>query len=567
MATLNDFKTIRSRSLKYYSLATTIIDPKGVVTPTLDETRKARFGFYYLTIQAITEITDYDVITDGIVDLDFNRTFYGKKDLDEGIDAIFIDHEEKHIDLFNFKYRDKFNPDQEQSINETLLSAKYLNILNTLNNTATGKLKDKTDEILDCLNSNDEWTISFYVVSNENKTLPVSDKNLSQINLTYGVDIKTVGLDEIRSLISDRPNSIDAQVILSKDALMSYSESELDSRKSYIIRLNLVELLRMTCDDPSLRNNSTLEDASIISTVNIDIGVLYDNIRGFLTRSGFNKNIERTLKLNPSKFFFYNNGITIVADNILVTEINAKRKYKMEISGLQVLNGGQTLRTIHNFNKEDSNNLTQYLSNAEVLVRVLNVTDSNEKNRIGEYTNSQNSISLADLRSTRPEQIALECYLADHNILYIRKRGNTGDAQKLYKTSVSMSRLGQILLAKSGRPEQTTNKKSAIFDKQYETLFGDQKLLSQETVDLILSFEKISNAYRISGYSQSEQKKLFILYISYFKHRSDYDKLICEFEPKIDKFINENDLKLSPARVLIRSDFKNWIDKEFKIQS
>lgn len=566
MATLNDFKAVQSRSLRHFDMARDTIDPTGVRISFLNDTEKARFGFYYLVIQSITGIDDYDEITEGIVDMDFNSRLFNQRFEDEGIDAVFIDYEDKRIDLFNFKFREKYNPDREQSLNESFLSSKYLNILLTLVNTAKGKLKVKTEEILDCLNSNDEWSISFYIASNENKTLPPEDTNLQQLKDVYGVSIVALGLDEVRSMISDMPERIDAKVILPKDALMSYSESDLDSRKSYIIRLNLVELIRMTSSDKNLRENCNLEDASAISSTEIEIGVLYDNIRGYLTRSGYNKNIEKTLRSTPSKFFFYNNGITIVADRILVTDINAKLKYKMEIFGLQVLNGGQTLRTIHNFNREDANNLTQNLANAEVLVRVLNVTDDAEKNRIGEYTNSQNSINPADLRSTRPEQLSLESFLADHNILYVRKRGNTGDAHKNYLTSVSMSRLGQILLARKGRPDLTTNKKSAIFDKQYDYLFGDPTLLSQETVDLIVTFDKISNAYRNSGFNSSEQKKLYILYLSKTTGRDDYNLLISEFEPMIEDFINSKSLQISPARVLIRNDFKNWIDQKFSIE-
>ena len=566
MATINDFKAVWARALTYYSLASKTIDPQGLITPHLSEKQRARFGFYYLVIQAITDISDYDVITEGIVDMDFNTVFNSVRNEDEGVDAIFIDDEEKLISLFNFKFREAFNPDKEQNLNETILTAKYLSILFTKDNTAAGKLKTKTDDILSCLDSNDEWKITLYVVSNENKTLSIEDKNLLRLKDVYGVEINTIGLNELRSFVSDRPESINAKVILAKDALMSYSESDLDSRKSYIIRLNLVDLIRMTSSDSSIREDCNIDDSSRIASSELAIGCLYDNIRGYLTRSGYNKNIEKSLKQTPSKFFFYNNGITIVADSIVVTDINVNRKYKMEISGLQVLNGGQTLRTIHNFNRADPDNLTQYLANADVLVRVLNVTDENEKNRIGEYTNSQNSISQADLRSTRPEQIALESYLGDNSILYVRKRGNTGDASKTYSTSVSMSRLGQILLARDGRPELTSNKKSAIFDKQYDSLFGRKDLLSPETVNLIVSFDEISDAYRTVAYDSSEQKKLYVLYLSCATGRRDYASLINEFEPLINEFIQEHSLRISPSRVLIRTDFKKWIDQRFSIE-
>lgn len=564
MAILNDYKMVASRAIKHLTLAQSVIDPNNTIVVNLSDEQKARYGFYYLAIQAITDIADYDDITEGIVDTEFNSTFYGIHERDEGIDAIFIDNNSNHISLFNFKYRAKFNIDQQQNLNETILSAKYLSVLNTQHNDLTGKLRQATDTILSCLNSNEEWQITFYVVSNENHPIPADDRNLQQMKAIYGINIETIGLDDICNLISDRPTDINAKVILPKDALMSYSENSLDSRKSYIMRLNLVELIRITSSDANLRYNASIEDTAPIAECDIDMSVLYDNIRGYLSRSGFNKNIASTLKLNPSKFFFYNNGITIVADNIQVTEINAQTKYKIELSGFQVLNGGQTLRTIHEFNKKDENNLIQYLSKAEVLVRILNVTDIAEKNRIGEFTNSQNSINLSDLRSTRPEQLALEQFLDDHNIHYVRKRGNVGrEDNKHYKSTISMSRMGQILLAKKGKPEQTSNKKSAIFDSYYSDLFEDANLLSQETLETIELFNRISCIYRQSQYETTEQKKFYILYIMVrFQIKAEIIAIIEIFEEYINQFIKEKQLQLSPSRVLIRNDFKIWLDEQ-----
>ncbi len=566
MATINDFKAIKSRAIRHYELAKPIIDPNSSISSQLTDSDKARYGFYYMAVQALIGIADYDSISDGIVDQDFNATFLGVRQPDEGIDAIYIEEEGKRISLFNFKFRERFDVNREQSLNETILSSKYLGILKTMNNSLPeGKLKDKTDEIIDCLESNDEWSITFYIVSNENHALSQENRNLVQLSDLFGVSICPIDLNNLVPLVFERPDGINATVILSPEALMSYSENPLDSRKSYIIRLNLVDLIRMTSSDRSLRDNPSIEDTSLIASSTIEMGVMYDNIRGFLTRSGFNKNIEKTLKDSPSKFFFYNNGITIVAESIEVTRINANSRYKIEIKGLQVLNGGQTLRTIHNFNHEDPANLIQYLSHADVLVRVLNVTDISEKNLIGEYTNSQNSISLVDLRSTRPEQLNLEHYLADHGILYIRKRGNTGDNNKSYSISITMSRLGQILLAAKGRPDLISNKKSEIFDTQYDYLFGGQDLLSQKTIDLVKMFAAISDSYRESSYKPSDQKKLYILYIANVKDRNDYSCIINEFEPAIDEFIKTRNLQLSPARVLIRADFKNWLDEHFHL--
>ncbi|MBK7871275.1 MAG: AIPR family protein [Saprospiraceae bacterium] len=63
------------------------------------------------------------------------------------------------------------------------------------------------------------------------------------------------------------------------------------------------------------------------------------------------------------------------------------------------------------------------LANSEILVRIFKTPpDSNLTNKI-EYTNSQNSISIIDLKSLSIEQIQLEQFLDEHNIIYSRKQG------------------------------------------------------------------------------------------------------------------------------------------------
>lgn len=450
----------------------------------LNDKQKERYGFYYLILQQYTGVSDYSLLTEYITDQEFNSTFFSQKTPDEGIDAVYIDEENHNVLIFNFKYRESFNIDKQQSKNEALASSKFFNMISNENNTLPpGKLKDALDNIIECNNGNDMWTTEFFIVSNENVTLDENDTALYNFGKLYGCRICTVALNEIKDFTSNEPNNINATMIVSKENVMSYKENSLTSDVSYIIHLPLTELVRITADDPSLRNKYNIEDESSLASANIDMHVLYDNVRGLIERSTFNLNIEKTLDENPEKFFFYNNGITIVADEIKAEEVNSHKKLKLVLNNFQVLNGGQTLRTIHAYNKKNRNNITEKLANAEVLVRMLNVTDDNIKNNIGEYTNSQNSIDLMDLRSVRDEQKQLEHLFALNDILYQRKNGNTGEDGKDYKDSLNMTMLGQLLLAKAGYPELISNKKKEIFNKFYNKLFADnESLISDETI-------------------------------------------------------------------------------------
>lgn len=564
MADRNDFKLLKQRCLRHFELAKECLDAE---TKKLDDGQKARYGFYFFVIQNLTNIVDYDKIIESITDTDFNSTFFNNKENDEGIDAVCIDEQTHQVALFNFKYREKYNVDKEQSKNELLTTSKFLSALKQESiKHLKGKLKTFAEQIILYNNSDEIWNTVLYYVSNENKTLVVHDPNIKQMCDEYGIAIETMGLNELVDITSLHPKNIDATLILNRDAVMSFTESSLASSKSYIVRLPLTELIRITCDNAELRGKYNLENDDILYDTNVDIRVLFDNVRGFILQSKYNKNIESTLETEPSKFFFFNNGITIVADNISSTEINSGKKVKLEIFNFQVLNGGQTLRTVHNFNKKNKQNIVEKLSNAEVLVRLLNITDDALKGRIGEYTNSQNSINERDLKSLRPEQVKLEEFLSSNKILYIRKKGDVGQVDMEYDYSVSMELLGQILWAANGFPEMVSNKKREIFTIQYDNLFANNNdLLSNNTVELIRKYRKIYKEYKSVNKTVTVQKAMYVLYISKYLNRLDYRNLSEKFESFLKDYKKTNNIEKAESRVLLEIKFRNEVEKYFEV--
>lgn len=561
MADRNDFKLLKQRCLRHFELAKDSLGDKKL---DLDDNQKARYGFYFFIIQNLTNLVDYDKMVEAITDTEFNSTFFDVNDVDEGIDAVCFDEQEHVIALFNFKYRNKYNDDKEQSKNELLVTSKFLNALKQEDTThLKGKLKKYADKINEYNDSDDIWTTVLYYVSNESKTLSSLDPNIKQMSDTYGIDIEMKGLNELVDMTSLHPRNIDASLVLNRDAVMSFTETSLASARSYIVRLPLTELIRITCDNATLRNEYNLEDENVLYKTNVDIRVLFDNVRGFILQSKYNKNIETTLDSEPTKFFFYNNGITIVAESISSLEINSGKKVKLEISNFQVLNGGQTLRTIHNYNKKNKNNIVEKLSGAEVLVRMLNITDDALKGRIGEYTNS---INERDLKSLRPEQVKLEDYLRSNKILYIRKKGDVGQDDTVYDDSVSMELLGQILWAAKGYPELVSNKKREIFTVQYDTLFANNDdLLSLKTVDLIKKYKCIYKDYRTANKTVTVQKAMYVLYLSEKLKSNKYKLISANFEAYLKSYKNDNNVDKAESRILLDQRFKNDVEIFFEV--
>lgn len=563
MATLNDYKLLEQKCIRIFDM----LNIDELKTRNFTTKDKARFGFYYYVIQNFTSFSELDDITDCICDTDFNVRVFDDPQVDEGIDAVCIDDEQKEISLFNFKYRDTFNPDREQKKNETWQSSKFFSCILTENiDSLSPRMKSLAQSILDLYNSSDIWKTTFYVVSNENKELSVKDNVVTQMHEMYELQVVPVGLNQIAPFLSSTHKEIDATIVISSDAVMSFTEYELASSKSYVVRMSLAELIRITCKDGKLRNFYNIEDLDPLKSTDIEFNVLFDNVRGYILKSKFNYNIEKTLDEDPTKFFFYNNGLTIVAENISSDSVNGGKKLKLDIKNFQVLNGGQTLRTIHQFNRKNDANLTKSILKAEVLVRILNVTDPNLKNCIAEYTNSQNAIDLIDLKSLRKEQLALEAFFKDHQILYARKKGQTDLTLINAQFQIGIQRLGQILTSTVRlRPEESSNKKKEIFSTYYDELFtNNDDLISQSTIDAVELYHSLKSIYRKRKLQYTEQKAMYILFMKAVKPSLSMTSAILILEKKIEDYKQKHGLDVALSRILIRNTFRSELENDLK---
>ena len=567
MVTITDFIILNKKLEKYYKLLCDITGYNG--SNELPIVKKNRFGFYFYILENVCDIDDgNDDITGAIIDTEFNREFFNETINDFGMDAVYIDDDKKIVNLFNFKYRENFNNDKTQNLNDNFISAKFLNLCLSQNKKDFEKYPEKLKCKLEKLNDiflcpKDIWDVTLYQVSNEAKEVKSVDSELENLSSIYQIKIKPLALPTISQFMSIRPKDINASMILSKDALMCYSEDSKATAKSYILRVGCDEIIRITSNDEQLRTEKNIEDISKLAHSTLEYGVLFDNVRGFVKNSKYNPNISASIKNNPSKFFMYNNGITIVANSISAANLAGNRSMRLDINGFQIVNGGQTLRAIHEFNKENIDHISNYLCNAEVLLRIfMPDIDSNDIHKIAEYTNSQNSIKPSDLKSLSTEQINIERYLDEHDIAYIRKSGDTGvNEGKEYKHMIKMEVFGQILKAISGYPEKSTNSMKDIFEKDYDNLFINNFDITNAPV-VISEYYKIIKKYKDSSFRGNQMKYFYLLYIRSKGINDGYNELI----EKLEKCIIDYEVEdISMVRKMGLLKFKEFVNKEFNI--
>ena len=565
MATQNDFKLVRLASLNMFQYIPNIIKPVE------SETEKERIGFYHLILEEMTGIRDADCIQELIQDQKYIEYIGGVKENDLGIDAVYISEEEqpeKEIMLFNFKYRNQFNPNKTTSENDITLSLKFFECLKcdsslsdfNINSNVYKNLK----KVRECLDSDDIYNITLYFVSNEvNGFNPAAQKLIRRFEKNLNFNVKPILLDDIVSFVFPGKENCTAKLVLEQRAFFIYVNKKADSEASYICKISLFDLIRITCDNETLRNQHNIKNDKDLYGAKLNYALLFDNVRGYLGQTNYNKNIYNTIKNCGKDFFLFNNGITITCLNVTLETINNNKKNLLTLSGIQIVNGGQTLRSIYDyFQNETEFDKLENLRNSFVLVRIFQIDSENGlRNKIAEYTNSQNAISPIDLKSVSKIQMDLEKYLKNQNILYARKAGDTGNKNSNYKYRISMEKFTQVLYASQGYPEKVSNLKRKLFTDYYDDIYSPQNFKIEQAKDLIELYFRIDKFYQEKQNKEKYNQKIFyIIYIvkQYGKEIEEADIIL---QKALEAFKKTSEEGEKDSRILLKYDFRISIEK------
>lgn len=134
------------------------------------------------------------------------------------------------------------------------------------------------------------------------------------------------------------------------------------------------------------------------------------NVRSFLQATGkVNKGIKDTLKTDPEMFMAYNNGISTIAESIVIDEDESTDDFIVirELIGWQIVNGGQTTASIYNAYQSKVE-----LENVNVQMKLTVIKSDEQMNtiigNISKYANSQNKITMSDFSANDDFHIRLE---------------------------------------------------------------------------------------------------------------------------------------------------------------
>jgi hypothetical protein len=203
------------------------------------------------------------------------------------------------------------------------------------------------------------------------------------------------------------------------------------------------------------------------------------NVRGYLgsrkSGSNINNGIKTTAKDDPSHFWVFNNGITVLVSDfkeIELLELGSVTKSKaLEITGISIVNGAQTTGALGSLQ-------IPLDPVGKVQARFVKCSNINTIRSIIEYNNRQNVVEASDFRSNDPIQRRLrqEFESIPDTTYYGGRRGGSVDVIRRPSNLLSSDTVAQALAAFHQDPVVAYNNKSDIWkiDTIYTRYFTER---------------------------------------------------------------------------------------------
>ena len=450
------------------SLATQIIDQQvsGIVdqhcdgfTDELrlgrDEQKKRSAAFVLLVARTAFDLTDPEAM-DGIVD--------GGNDF--GVDALYFeppDNGELPVTLIQGKYRTDLRGDSAFPENAI---ARVIDAIGALFDpeqpvALNRRLTQRVEDIRSFVRDGAIPRVTVIAANNGARWSAQAQQRIDNTGREFGdqVEWRHIGPEQLLALLQTR-KPISTELQFTGQA----SVETFEFRRVLTGRMSVAELARLT----DRYDNQLFER----------------NIRRYLGLAGnrVNEAVAATLRSRDqrSNFYFYNNGITITCSQFRHNALQ-RENWSVQVNDLQIVNGGQTARTVQQIARE----LGPEIAEAEVLVRVyeLRQDDTDLVEAITYATNSQNPVDLRDLRANDQRQRNLSTAIAGLGYTYRTKREDRPVSSREFPSAVVAE---AVLAVWCRRPHQARFNNREHFGALYDTIFTDDLNGAQAIIAALL---------------------------------------------------------------------------------
>ena len=405
-----------------------------------DAPRRRSIAFLFLVAKTAFDLTDEQTI-DGIVD--------GGNDF--GIDALYFeppDDGELHITLIQGKYRTDLSGVSAFPENGI---AKMIDAIGTLFDPArpvqlNRRLNERIEELRSFVRDGAIPRVTAVAAINGTRWTAQAEQRIDNAEREFSeqVEWRHIGAEEILALLQAR-KPINAELKLTGTATVE----TFDFRRVLTGRMSVAELARLTDQ--------------------YDNRLFERNIRRYLGLAGnrVTEAVAATLRERDqrSNFYFYNNGITITCSQFRHNALQ-KENWSVQVSDLQIVNGGQTARTVQHIARE----IGSPIGDAEVLVRLyeLEQNDAELVEAITFATNSQNPVDLRDLKANDVRQQTLGQSISELGYKYRAKREDRPVSSDEFTSAVVAE---AVLAIWREKPHQARFRSRQHFGALYRRIF------------------------------------------------------------------------------------------------
>jgi len=386
---------------------------------------------------------------------------------DKGIDAILIDDAMRCVVVVQAKYRQSLGEVSEKRNDVINLAeiacqlgdrneAKFAQYVQSSHGLIAEKLRKARDRVL-----SSDYKVWLYFVTLGNVSTSIREDSQSHIQkAACNVSVSIIDSTRVVTLLQDYLDGVAPPI----------PTLDLEMESSSTVKVNGVSQRYDTHNQVESWVFSMRGDAVADLYKFAGIRLFARNVRGFLgSNTAINSGMLKTLRTEPDRFFYYNNGITILCDE--AKRQSQQGKDLLHVSNPQVINGQQTTRTLAAH--------PDLAAKASVLVKVIQVanrsnngkTFDNLLSRIVAGTNWQNAIRVSDLMSNDRVQIDLERSMRKLSCAYIRKRQTKSEVQKAIGNKhfayIFKEEMAQIVAACEIEPHVARGAKEKLFEEQY----------------------------------------------------------------------------------------------------
>lgn len=455
---------------------------------------------------------------------------------DNGIDAILLNEEEKELTVMQFKFPNDINGiNSEISQGDILKTFNGFNLL--IDKTMNQESNPQFNQFKERINDMDIFSFKIYFVSFNKGIESTPNKELVEnfarnFKKDYGseLQVKIHEKSNISNIYEKMNRKNNLEITLSYKQLASAYDIDSMNIKSYVGLVN---------------------GENLIFSIKDSIETIFDeNIRLYEGKTSVNNSIKGTAS-NPEEsemFYFYNNGVTIICDKVN----NSPNKLSVSLKGVSIVNGCQTVTSLYDL----------YIQNklekgVDILTRIIEISDYNERMKITEYLNSQNPIKdsyfIANHTIIRDLQKSLEKkgYYLERQINEFEYKKHYGEQGVNNLVPIKLESVIQHYVGYWLDEYASTAKrgKGSLFDKNKidEILMDINADRVIEANNMYKEISKIITSYRRTRRNQNKTEISEFLGINHSEFLSNIDEYL---------FMNTGDIVILNTARLLKDKYK-----------